>query len=418
MRDGLRVVLWAVIGWVELSDLLRKHDQTPWMEGVRMRGILLLIDYLIRNHKPGGTSASCILGRRYISKVRKPSKGVIGDVLPLLVKIGIVERVSPGVNLPLRKASATYRINDRYFRGRCRSEGVLTPTLARKHREALIRLEAGLNKRHPIRAYVRDSILRLKIPEIHRSAVQELLTDPNRGRSMANVLKALSTENPRVTVTKSGEINTALSSCPRSAKSFFLMDGEPTIWCDISHAHWCLTPILLYNRAWDAFHRHGSGSYVDYLMQEHQRLVRFLSDGDIYGQFCRGDSKRDETKKLLLALLNMPTETAEPIGLYGAVKRQFPNLIAIIEDLKRNTHRNVAVVLHGIQANVMTTALERLRSLGIPAIPVVDAVLCKEEHRDAVVQELGDAIYDITGGVRCLVAGERCRPSARILTPF
>src|SRR5215469_4583573 len=64
------VSLIGVISENELRKLLKVKSQTAWCSRVRVGGLLLLIDYLLRNIRDGAVSISADLARSYLSKLR------------------------------------------------------------------------------------------------------------------------------------------------------------------------------------------------------------------------------------------------------------------------------------------------------------------------------------------------------------
>ena len=61
-------------------------------------------------------------------------------------------------------------------------------------------------------------------------------------------------------------------------------------------------------------------------------------------------------------------------------------------------------------AEAINGALLEAQSLGIPAIPDVDAIICPQQYRDDVCRLIGQQVYNITGGVCCQVGGVRYTP--------
>jgi hypothetical protein len=87
------VSLGGVIGECELKALLGVRKQTAWCSPVRVQGLLLLADHILRHLKGNGTiSISADLAHQFVSKLRKKDCATtITEPLLLLCKVGILE---------------------------------------------------------------------------------------------------------------------------------------------------------------------------------------------------------------------------------------------------------------------------------------------------------------------------------------
>jgi hypothetical protein len=112
------VCLVGVIEEASLKALLAAERQKPWCSRVRLRGLLLLIDYICRNFKSGRISMSADLAHQFVSKLRKKDCATtITEPLLLLCGIGILRTVHPAVFAHI-KTSAVYCFADPYCKKR------------------------------------------------------------------------------------------------------------------------------------------------------------------------------------------------------------------------------------------------------------------------------------------------------------
>jgi len=111
------VCLCSVIGEDSLRALLNIKRQRAWSSRVRVRGLLLLIDYICRNLKKNGAiTISADLAHSFVSKLRKKDCATtITEPLLLLCGIGILRRVHPAVFAHI-KTSAVYCFADPYWK--------------------------------------------------------------------------------------------------------------------------------------------------------------------------------------------------------------------------------------------------------------------------------------------------------------
>jgi hypothetical protein len=121
----------------------------------------------------------------------------------------------------------------------------------------------------------------------------------------------------------------------------------------------------------------------------------------------QNDVERDQKKSLLNILLNKRNENCEQNILYRNIRATFPITFTIIEDIKRNDHRNLSKQLHRFTADAIAAALRELQCEGIAAIPHVDALICQEKNGERVCDVLGRQIFEATGV--CCVRCRNCR---------
>jgi hypothetical protein len=405
------VCLCGVIDEASLKASLIAKRQTAWCSRVRRLGLLLLIDYLCRNLKKGSISISADLAHQFVSKLRNRSRNdTCTEPLLLLCGIGILSRVHPAVFAHI-KTPALYCFTDPYCKNRLRLEVVLTPKLARKLASADDRRESRLNRKYPFRKQLLRDLAAVSFSDSARRIIGNGLLGKS-GESLKRLVSAVDAQLHFVIVSERGQITTSLGSCPRELQPHLLLHSSPIVSCDISNAHWNFLPRILVNRLHYFSREPDWGKYVNDGWREHNRLIALLSDGDFYRAWCidpRSDEERDQKKNLLNILLNKKNEDCERNVLYRRIRAAFPITFRIIEDIKRNDHRNLSKHLHRFTADAIAAALFEVQGEGIAAIPHIDALICQQKNRERVCEIIGRRIFETTG-VCCAVGGIRYSP--------
>src|SRR5262249_32960183 len=145
------VSLLGVVDEKQLNRLLTSHLHFGWCTRVRIQGLLLLLDYLLRNTKNGLASISAELARSYVSKLKtKKGDHSISEPLLVLCEVGIIKRVRPGVCAHVR-ASAAYCLGDEYRNAKRTIKVFLLPKLRNKRESAEQRRESALTRKFPYR---------------------------------------------------------------------------------------------------------------------------------------------------------------------------------------------------------------------------------------------------------------------------
>jgi hypothetical protein len=91
-----------------LKGLLQSNRQAAWCSRVRLRGLLLLIDYICRNLKKNGITISADLAHSFVSKLRKRDRPTtITEPLCLLCAIGILRRLHAAVFAHIKTSQFT-----------------------------------------------------------------------------------------------------------------------------------------------------------------------------------------------------------------------------------------------------------------------------------------------------------------------
>ena len=420
-QDGLKnrpdiinpVCLCGVVDENSLKGLLNVKRQNAWCSRIRLRGLLLLIDYICRNLKKNGAiTISADLAHSFISKIRKRDRpATITEPLCLLCEIGILQKVRPAVFAHI-KTSAGYCFADPYCKKRLRLEVVLTPKLAQKLGSADDRLENRLNRKYPFRKQLLADLRAVSFSPSARPIIAKRFSEKG-SNNLRPLMIAIDGGNHFVRVSERGQITTSIGSCPRELRSHLLLNGESTVICDVSNAHWNLLPVILENRLRHVSRESGREKYISDGWREHSRLIALLSDGDFYRKWCvdpENDGERDQKKNLLTILLNQNNETCQRNRLYRRIRAAFPITFRIIEDIKRKDHRNLSKQLQRFTADAIAAALVEVQGKGIAAIPHVDALICQEKNRERVCEVIGKQIFEVTG-VCCVVGEIRYRHS-------
>jgi hypothetical protein len=405
------VCLRGVIGDDSLKALLKSKRQSAWCSRVRLLGLLLLIDYICRHLSRNALSISADLAHSFVSKLRRRDRpSTITEPLCLLCVIGILRRKRPAIFAHI-KTSALYCFADPYCREQVRLEVVLTPKLLRKRASADERRENRLRRKYPFRKQLLADLAAVSFSPSARPIIAKGFS----GKGFHNLrtfVTAIDGGRHTVRVNERGQITTSIGSCPRELQSRLLLHGSPIVSCDISNAHWNFLSVILANRVHRVSYERGREKYVNDGWREQNRLIALLSDGDFYRKWCvdpQSDGERDVKKSLLNMLLNKKNEDCERNILYRSIRATFPITFTIIEDIKRNDHRNLSKQLHRFTADAIAAALLELQREGIAAIPHVDALICQEKNRERVCDVLGRQIFEATG-VCCAVGGIRYSP--------
>ena len=406
------VCLCGVIDEASLKALLIAKRQTPWCSRVRLRGLLLLIDYICRNLKRNGTiTISADLAHSFVSKIRKRDRpNTITEPLCLLCAIGVLRRKRPAIFAHI-KTSAVYRFTDAYQRKRLTFEISLLPKLASKRKFADQRCDDRLNRKYPFRKQLLRDLAAVSFSDSARRIIGNVLLGKS-GDNLKRLVSAVDVQLHFVIVSERGQITTSLGSCPRELQSHLLLHGSPIVSCDISNAHWNFLPRILVNRLHHISREQGREKYVNDGWREHNRLIALLNDGDFYRAWCvdpQTDGERDQKKKLLTILLNKKNADCERNILYRRIRGAFPITFRGVEDIKRNDHRNLSKQLHRFTADAIAGALLEAQREGIAAIPHVDALICQLKDRERVCEAIGRKIFEATG-VCCAVGGIRYSP--------
>lgn len=435
----------SCVGREGLLELLSANDQGEWCSRCRMDGLQLLLAQMTKRNKPTGFAFSASLAQDYCSQIKRPkSKSTVGCPLPLLVKIGVLETVRAALWRGHLKQSTIYRLKGKYADQRVEVKLELSPKQEQRFADANARKEKRLNRRHPVRAGILESLNRLSLAESARPIIANL-----RKQGANEIVRAIDCKVHKCTFDESGTATTTISSLPRELKGHLKLSGEDALFCDISHAHHCWLPRILDDRikyyqerqvTWAICFQHAVnfirdnpgaclfGLFIaqrplllslDNYEQEKAKLIDFLNTGDYYSNWCEdGEDKneRDKIKKMANRLLNFSTHLASRIPLYRKWKSEFPLVFRIIEDIKCSKsrgHRAISIQLRYFTAQAVTAALLELQSMGVEAVPQTDAILCQRRHGEAACKALGRAVFDESRGVSCKVDGIRYTPSSQ-----
>ena len=374
-----------------------------------------------KRNKTTGFAISGALAQDYCSQIKRAkNKDTVCSPLPLLVKIGVLENINDALWGGHLKQSTIYRLKERYAGRKLKVDLKLSPMQARRFAAASARKEKRLNKRHPVRAGILDSLNGLTFADTARPIIARL-----RKQGTNEIVAAIDCKEHKCTFDGTGQATTTISSLPKELKPHLKLLGGNALFCDISHAHHCWLPRVLNDRIeyykerqiiWaSCFHRavdsiqqdpgawffglfivqRPPGWELQKFEQEKTDLINFLNSGDYYSKWCEDceeESARKRIKQMANVLLNFPSHIAARIPLYRKWKSKFPLVIRIIEDIKSSGtrgHRGISIQLRYFTAQAMTAALKDLQAKGIRAIPQIDAILCQRQHREAACEALG-----------------------------
>ena len=271
-----RVSLIVVVSAGELAERLRREGQDEWCTRVRLGGLLLLIDFLCRNHTVGGFPLPADLADGFISKLGKPkSHRTIREPLALLCHVGILRRVRSAVNGWHLRTPALYALAGEYAKRRVTLDVDLSLCLAGKRELAFERRERRRNRRYPFRARLLADLQKLSFDPDSRRLIAELLGHPDFGPSAKRAIQAVDGINHWLRVSPREQVTTSVTGCPRELKRLLFVNGEPVVFCDIAHAHHCFLPALIGARISYLRERHGSGADVGHYEAELERLIEF-----------------------------------------------------------------------------------------------------------------------------------------------
>ena len=412
-----RVTRTVVAPTEEVADLLRKAGQGEWDVHSRLCGLQVLVAFVVKRQPkfPDGMPVSRDLAHQYVSRIWCPkSDGTIQEPLELLCRIGILRRVKPAVNFDSRMA-ALYLVSEECTE-RIPIKLDVPNWLAKKLREAPVRREARLNRRHPFRAQLKLDLPKFTFSPEARPVIAQLLANRKKRPAVTRALTAMTSGAHSLSISDLGLVTTSVGMCPKELKPFLLLDGEPTVSCDIGCAHFSFLPVLVAGRI-AYLRKNYPDARTAHLEEELHRLVELLSSADFYLHSCgdtEDDSERKRRKKLLNVMLNSPTSRIKGIGPYMRLREQFPLTIKICEDVKRKDHRDISVILQGLTAKATNGALLETQRLLIPAAPDTDGIRCKVKDSAIVCWLVGHQVYNLTG-VCCKVGGIRYAP---ISTPM
>jgi len=411
----------GVVTKERLRSILLENDQREWCTRVRLLGLLSLIDLILRKlaKQPEGVSMPADLADGYISKLgRAKSSRTIREPLPLLCKIGLLMLVRKAVNGWHLKTSAIYSIHPDFSKTSVGLSIYLTPCLARKRTNALMRQEKRLNEKYPYRESVLDALLSLGISKEGRRCIAELSVQKNFESAVKQTVAAIDLQKHSVRVSARGQITTSIGRCPKVLKPFLEIDSELTFSCDISHAHHCFLPRMLSDRMRHVCVNGGLAGNVRGAEVELTRLISFLSEGDYYQKWCADSCdvvERASKKRTINMMLNLPTSKALCIPLYKKMKREFPHTFRVVEDIKSGDHRHISIQTQHFTAKVISQSLLEMQKHGILGIPDVDSIICQSRHREFVCQTIGRYVHEVSGGVQCKVGGIRYDPLVAIM---
>lgn len=410
--DGIPVGAWLVVSAEDLAKRLRRAGQGEWCTRVRLSGLLLLIDFVVRNTKRTGVRISLDLAHGYVSAIKLPkSKRTEREPLRVLEIAGILEKVSGAAVGPYSKCSAAYRIAAAFLKCKRHSEIFVTPLLAKKLETAPSRKDRRLNSKQPWRKALLEALPRVDLsPQGANLALDLLLSENNKKEAVQRLLDVLRNRGKmRISCSPGDHITTSLSGCPRELKPELLIAGESVALCDIRAAHFCVLPRIIEDVIDRGDLRTSREIDEEELCREKTRLVAVLSEEDIYrclSEDPASDTARITAKGQVLKVLNLRNQWARKSPIYQRLQKLFPQVTRFLEWYKRDDHKAIQAPLRFYTALVINKALLRLQERGVPAIPDSDCLICPASQRSLASKLIGEEMMRVSG-VRCVVDGVR-----------
>lgn len=416
--DTIPVVLRLVVSVSVLKKLLRQCRQHEWCTSVRLNGLLLLLDFILRNSTRSVSRISATLSHGYVSAIKRAkSTATEREPLRVLEKIGVLERVSSSAFGPYAKSPAAYRIASQYQRRTKTAEINVTPLLATKLKTAIPRKERRLNAKHRWRKPLLEALGRVGLsPQGMNLALAVVLEQPSKRKPLEAFMNALQGKRRTSISCSAGDhIHTFVSNCPRELKGELTIGGEAVALCDIRAAHFCVLPrVLLDQLDRDLKFSACSGIEAD-IRRETAEMVEYFSKGDIYRALSEdptSDIAREAAKSQALKVLNWKSCWARNSQVYRRLARRYPAAISILERYKAKDHRNIHPPLRYYTALVIRSSLLRLQAEGVEAIPDSDCIICPARHKAVVCRVIGEEMFKVSG-VRCRVGDIHFEPKTK-----
>ncbi len=384
---------------------------------------MLLLEYLVkqlfRKKSTNRVSVSGDLARSYISKIARPQfPHTSREPMAVLCQIGVLVLVQKAMTFHVQ-TSTVFSLSQNYVGRKLSTFNMpLPPKLREKRRTAPDRFERRLRERQPFREQLWKDLGRVGFEDSARSLIALTVNDPKLSASVRRLLGAVDGKKHLIRVNQCGQITTSLHSCPRELKPHLAIDGQETVNCDVGNAHPVFLPRLIADRV-SYLRLNGVVADLNSYEQESQRLIRILSTEDFYRHWCSDrsdDDERTRVKKTFALVFNANWRMYSGNPVFRAFAREFPMTSLIIEAINRDDHRNLSKQLQRFTADALTDALLRLQSSRIPAIPHVDAIICKASHRQIACEIIGHAFFLESGGVCCSVDDIRYLPKQELLS--
>jgi hypothetical protein len=285
-------------------------------------------------------------------------------------------------------------------------------------RLAKFRSEKIIENEPPVYTFIRESLRRLSTRDgfedyimneewtpkrrkrrKRRAALPRVEVDPK-----AQALSALHLMDdlPRKTYLKpddQGRIYHLLSNLKKEARAAILLDGAPLYEIDLSNSQLYLMAMLaahkflyriLRNTKDRETHTHTYRNQYHSLADDLRLFVEDCCEGIIYEkilQHIEGADRATVKYETIVGLMAW-TELSETIAPYQVMKKLYPSVVTLIEDLKiKHGHKWIGRTLQSMEAAVMIGGVcERIRveHPEIPIIPLHDCLFTTEPHIQTV----------------------------------
>jgi hypothetical protein len=372
----------------------------------------------------------------FVSKIKRPLDGTVREPLDLLCRAGILRIVRGAERKWCCRRPAVYALSPEYAGG-VKDLVVEMPSCYMKKRSLAPERRAEKRRRlYPFLEKLETDMRGFCVvaDDDGRAAWAEMVKSERYKHAIGGMVDLLGGFDHEITIDGVGQVTTVLSPCPNLAKPCLRFHGEGIVACDVGYAHHCFFPELVRRRIDIVCQRNGDAT-VEHYKGELARWFEYLEgDEDYYARWCRnpGDAKeRQAIKKLINAALNSPRPPGKGVAaqgeekgrkkkrkarnlaaeaLYWRIQEAFPYTVKMLEDIKRDHHCALSAPLRRLTAQAINGALLAAQKLGIPAVPLVDAIDCRESDRAVVCELIGRKMYEVSGGVCCLVNGVRYKP--------
>lgn len=409
------VLLWVVVSYERLKERLIEQNQEEWNSTVRRLGLMILLDFIYRHKKSKGVFISHDLASGYVSELNRPkNKTTLRQPLAVLVELGILEILEQYKCGPHQRQSTRYRLAPALRKKAVQQDVMLTPKLVEKRLQAEPRQQKRLNKNYSWREQLLHDIGTVSLTQVGMSLSMDLLADNKLAQSIKKMHDVLLKRVKAYASVDSFEtILNDIKNFPRLLKPHLTLAGSNVALCDITHAHWCLLPLLLEKRIQGMRDAGCGDDQMGAFQHEQQRLQAYLSEGDLYRKLSDNpdsDIEREKTKKKMLTALNLKNNWNHQCAPYQRMKVLFPHTFDALEWVKRENHKAINPFLLNNTAVIITQSLLRCQDLGISAIPDTDCLICPEEHKATVCRVIGEEMFRHTG-VQCRVGDIRFKRS-------
>lgn len=248
---------------------------------------------------------------------------------------------------------------------------------ARRWKARAVIMQACQEKAQPTVRAVRAVLRRISESEDFKQQADGLTA---RGEIQA---VAAWRNNPmKLTVTREGDILTAVARLPKRLRQSLLLDGRPVVELDIKSAH----AVLL-----GGFYHVGTTHAAE--MEERSRFVLEANAGfpSLYGE-----KKQHKTK--FLAALNQSERIARHASVgFRELEARFPILARRLAQIRQNRAGAVGAILRSKLSCIMNGVINQYHATGVPCLPITDSILLPADcDAEACARRISEAVAAFT----------------------